>query len=157
MMARLLLFSCMVLASACLPAPAERCRTDDECDGAVCSRDGECALAGTLVAVRLSWTLCAAPVTPERCQASDLSLRVTFVDDDTGENVLYEPVLCELGQIYFDRMSPRFDAVEASIMTDSCVLDSARFSLQGPESVFEIDFAPQSPTDPSWCAMLRAP
>lgn len=135
------------------------CDGDEDCSGGeVCSRDNQCADPASLQSVRLEWTVCGGPASVESCQAVGASgLRITFTDIDLGDDLAYEPVPCELGQIYFNRMGSRLDLVEAELLADWLALDIAGFSLRGGDQTFTFDFQPRGPTIPLGCAMLRAP
>src|SRR5690606_2640209 len=110
--------------------------------GGVCSRNGDCAEPGTLRSARITWTLYGRPPDDALC-AGVAELAVTFHDLDALGDVTYQPVRCTLGLIYFDRMSPRLDAVTvAAFLHDGRIGATATEPLQGIDSIIEIDIRP---------------
>ena len=130
--------------SACVVAAPVSCDLDAECDdGLVCARTGECADADQLLSVRLSWTLYGQEASEQTCGSLAVtSMEVIFEDQYTGDNRSYAPVACELGQVFFNRMPPRFSSVRVVVKNGGRRLDSVRVWLQSGETVAAIDFLP---------------
>jgi hypothetical protein len=113
-----------------------RCESDIDCNGDLCARSGECSSA--LVFVRVVWTVGGQPPTEASCAAHPW-LSVTFEDDDYDDGLTYEPIRCTLGQITFDRMPTRYDAVELRAQDAGGALVASRRSAIEPPGV-EIDW-----------------
>ncbi|MCG8423869.1 MAG: hypothetical protein MJE77_38725 [Proteobacteria bacterium] len=142
MRAIILLAIVLVVTSACLPRDPD-CSVDSECaTGRECTRNGECVLAGTLISVRITWTVHGQPPDEALC-APVGEFAVKFVDTDTRENLVYRPVPCTLGLINFDRMPPRFDKVELiAYSARDRVLDRASSPLSSPADEVDFDLTP---------------
>src|SRR5262245_20222467 len=84
-------------AAAGCTIPGGKCDRDSDCvGGEVCARTGDCAPEGSLLTIRVGWTVFGVqptPADPSACDGID-HLIVALVDDDTGEQFGYEPVPC---------------------------------------------------------------
>lgn len=118
------------------------CQTDADCYQGLCTRTSECVPQGSVIEVRIFWTLYGVSPTAELCEPTP-EFRVTFEDLETGDNTTYQPVPCTLGQMYFDRMPGRFDQVKVSVHdVNGWWLDEARFPLVQQDNRIDIDFQP---------------
>ena len=142
-LAACLLAGALLAGCVLLPPGGALCEVDADCGGGLsCARTGECA-AG-LVSVAISWTVAGQPASEAAC-ADIASLAVTFVDAEAGATgqvaeVVYQPVSCPLGQIFFDRMPQRLDQVDVDARgTDSRLVQVASIPLQQPEMRIQID------------------
>ncbi|HTE52201.1 MAG TPA: hypothetical protein VK698_15210 [Kofleriaceae bacterium] len=113
--ARMVLAALLVASlPGCLLGGGDECTGDGDCgSGDECTRTGECVPAGSALRVVVRWTVNGAaptPSTPEPCAPLD-ELEVVF-HAGRDEPQSYRPVPCALGQAVYDKMPPRFDAVE---------------------------------------------
>ena len=138
----------IAMLSGCLSGTGEDCISDADCsaDGE-CTRTGECVPDGGAVRIEVRWTVNGAapsPSSPEAC-AGIGELEILF-QDPGGEVENYRPVPCDLGQSVYDKMPPRFEAVEVvAYDEDDAVLDSAEQSLNANgDSQIQVDLIPQS-------------
>lgn len=134
--------ACAVMGG-CLPPPGDECRRDGDCGpDLVCSNTGDCATAGSLVRVRISWTFNGVSPVPgdaETCAGADV-MSVSFFDLDVRDSVVFQPVVCSLGQILFDRISARFDEVTLQAhAAGGEVLDLGTRQIEGAETEVTID------------------
>jgi hypothetical protein len=114
-----------------------RCESDLDCGGELCARNGECASA--LAFVRAVWTVNGQPPTEASC-APHPWLSITFEDRDYDEELTYEPIRCTLGQITFDRMPTRYDAVELRARdADGELVTSHRSAIEPPGVMIDWD------------------
>lgn len=129
------------LAGGCVLG-GTRCESDADCGGELCARNGECASA--VLFVRAVWTVGGQPPTDASCAAHPW-LRVTFEDIDYDEKLTYEPIRCTLGQITFDRMPIRFDAVEIQARdAGGALVTSHRSAIEPPETTIDWDLGAQA-------------
>jgi hypothetical protein len=103
-----------LVPSACLAGEGEPCARDADCsaDGE-CTRTGECVADGAALRVAVRWTVAGqapTPAAPQPCAPLG-ELEVAF-HDPGGDTASYRPVPCDLGQVTYDKMPPRFDSVE---------------------------------------------
>lgn len=137
----------VAMSAGCAPSGGAfaECRDDGDCGaGAQCTRTREC-IAGTLVAVRINWTIDGQTVTtaaPGPCAGGAIDhLSVSFSENGFGE-VNYTPVSCAVGQIYFDKMPPRFDRVALSATDRNGNLVDADSTAVAPgENIVDFDLA----------------
>lgn len=136
-----------VLASACFTAgDAGECNVDQHCgDGFSCTRTAECVSTDTLSSTRLSWTINGVAPSPDDASACTgiADLEVVFDDSLNGISTTYEPVPCPIGQVYYDKMPPRFDRV-ILVAKDNAGRRLARESaiIRTGENVVALDLRP---------------
>lgn len=122
------------------------CATDGDCGGGdECTRTGECVASGTALRVVLRWTVggeAPSPTRPEPC--APLAELEVMLHDPGGEPEDYRPVPCALGQVVYDKIPPRFEAVRVLAYSASGrVVDTAEAALEptGESSVL-VDLEP---------------
>lgn len=131
----------IAVAGGCLIGGG-RCESDTDCDGALCARNGECT--SELVFVQVRWTVDGQPPTEASCAAHPW-LSVTFEDRDFEDALTYEPIRCTLGQISFDRMPIRYDAVELQARDgDGALVTSRRSEIEPPGLTIDWDLSAQA-------------
>jgi len=132
------------LLTGCVQPIGPACDEDIDCSGSqVCARTSECVPSDQLLDVRLSWTFYGQPASDNTCGSLAISaLRVTFEDAFTGDNRSYEPVVCETGQVYFNKMPARFGSVLVTVLNGNRRLDSTRVWLDTRATEASIDFTP---------------
>lgn len=122
--------------------PRDECATNSDCGDGECTRTHECVSAGALQSARIFWTLYGAAPDEAACESVE-EMTVSFIDRDTEDNVVFRPVPCTLGQIFFDRMAARFDEVRLSARgRNGRTLDDGRAGLSGSESEISFDLRP---------------
>ena len=88
------------------------CRTDGDCAGNVCARDGFCYPAEEVREVKTTWTIMGRVASPATCGAVE-SLSIAFSGGLAGEQpLMYAPVPCELGQWLMDKLPDGYTFVE---------------------------------------------
>ena len=139
------LFAVLVAGPGCFSS-RDQCSSDEECEGGgECTRTGECVADGTALRVVVRWTVdgrAPTPASPEPCDRVG-ELEVIFRDPGSDpEN--YRPVPCNLGQTVYDKMPPRFEAVEVVAYAPSGrFLDSAEAPLAASgETDVQLDLTP---------------
>ncbi len=128
------------LLGACGPGTGDFCTDDSHCGDGVCSSAYECAPAGSLIDVRLFWTINGEAASAETCAVFDL-LDVAFEDTATFDNLIYEPVLCDPGQIAFLRMPPRFTYVYLTAYAGGRLVASEGRRIEGRDNRFQLDLS----------------
>ena len=125
----------------------EYCIADQDCSGSgVCTRVNECVPSDQVLRVVLHWTVSGvapSPSAPGPCsQVGDLE--VVFHDPDSGDDVNFSPVPCELGQATYDKMPPRLRSVEIDAYAPSgSPLSRAEQPLAGAgETQLDFDLSP---------------
>lgn len=125
----------------CLLGPV-RCESDADCGNEMCARNGECTRE--IVFVRFSWNVGGRAPTEESC-AGHPWLSVTFEDRDIGDELVYTPIRCTLGQITFDRMPGRYDSVVLRADDPAGeTVSSHRSAIEPPGILVELDLAAQA-------------
>ena len=82
--------------------------TDSSCGADVCARDGECLPASEVRMVKTTWTIDGAAASPTTCASTpDLHIYFKSNQDSFG----FDPVPCDQGQFFVDKMPLRFDFV----------------------------------------------
>ena len=133
-----LLLSLAILASGCV-VPREECSQDSDCGQGQCARAGECVPAGALQSARIFWTVDSQPPSDTSC-APVGELAVGFHDRIVDDKVVFRPVPCTLGQIFFDRMAARYTDVELTALDpDGGVITQVSGTLAGPASELTFD------------------
>jgi len=118
---------------------AGRCESDADCGGESCARNGECT--SEIVFVRYTWTVGGLQPREESC-AGHPWLSVTFEDRDIGDELVYTPIRCTLGQITFDRMPARYDSVVLRAEDPAGEqVSSLRSTIEPPGIMVEVDLA----------------
>ena|GEM_PF-2702601 len=144
---RILLVAISLLASACFSAQdAGECNTDSQCgDGFSCTRTAECVEIARLSSTRLTWTING--ITPSPADSTACNgigeLEVDFDDSLNGLGTGFAPVPCANGQVYYDKMPPRFDSVTL-VAKDNAGrrLTSESAVLREGENVVALDLRP---------------
>jgi hypothetical protein len=125
----------------CLLGPT-RCESDADCGGEACARNGECT--SEIVFVRYTWNVGGLRPSEESC-AGYPWLSVTFEDRDVGDELVYTPIRCTLGQITFDRMPTRYDSVVLRAEDPAGEqVSSLRSTIEPPGILVEVDLAAQA-------------
>jgi hypothetical protein len=83
--------------------------TDTSCGGDVCARDGECLPANEVRAVKTTWTIDGMAASMTTC-APIPNLHIYF--RSTGDSFGFDPVPCDQGQFFVDKLPLRFDEVD---------------------------------------------
>lgn len=118
-----------------------RCADDSECGDGFCARSGECA--PELVSVHIRWRV--QGLAPTEATCDDTWLSVTFEDRDLDDELTYEPIRCTLGQIGFDRMPARYDAVVlAAKDAEGGLVEDHHAEIQAPGIMMEVDLLAQA-------------
>ncbi|CAN5830166.1 hypothetical protein BH11MYX2_BH11MYX2_28930 [soil metagenome] len=82
---------------------------DQECDSdQVCARNGACASPSGLRELYVRWTIDGADPTDTSCNRYGGDLTLTFVNNNQGEDIGFDPVPCNLGQFHIDKMPPSY-------------------------------------------------
>jgi hypothetical protein len=106
------------LAACGGPGSDSTCKTDSECGGDVCARNGECVSAADVRMVKVTWTVRGQPASATTCgSTTDLELWFDSPSDYFG----YEPVPCMEGLFTIDKIPTRYDEVELDIAGGSPV------------------------------------
>ena len=87
------------------------CERDSECGGDVCARNGECLPDSSVRSVRITWTIRGQMANATTCAPSP-SLYLLFSGFEPGDTFGYEPVPCDAGLFFIDKLPSRFGAVE---------------------------------------------
>lgn len=136
----LALLGVLAANAGCAPLYCER---DSDCGSQVCTHTRECVAPDQVRSIRLSWTLYELPPDESLCEALGVTaMRVTFQDSAAWEAQSYEPVPCELGQVYFNRLPLRFTLVEIVALGGGLILESRLLDMQGPETIVTVDLSP---------------
>lgn len=119
------------------------CVEDDECPE-ICSRIGECLLEANAITIRASWTVggqSPSPTAPAACGQID-ALEVSLESDGARDMpVIYYPVPCDLGQVYYDRMPNRLKRMRMSAAdANGAILDVVILNIEEPASDFQVNF-----------------
>ena len=139
----------LVLLSACFTGPESgpsTCTRDEDCPE-LCSRIGECLRAADAISIRTTWTVGGAaptPSAPTPCGAID-ALEVSLESGGARDlPILYYPVPCNLGQVFYDRMPNRLERVRFSaVHADGRVLQVVLRDIVDTASEFQVDFNTQ--------------
>jgi hypothetical protein len=116
-----------------------RCESDADCGGEACARNGECT--SEIVFVRYTWNVGGLQPSEAGC-AGHPWLSVTFEDLDIGDELVYTPIRCTLGQITFDRMPARYDSVVLRAEDPAGEqISSLRSAIEPPGIMVEVDLA----------------
>ena len=97
--------------------------------------------------IRASWTiggLAPTPSAPGPCGAID-AFEVSLESDGTRDMPLvYFPVPCDLGQVYYDRMSNRLQTMRVSgIAADGTILEVVFGNIGGANADLQLNINPQ--------------
>ncbi|MBA3818728.1 MAG: hypothetical protein H0X17_07535 [Deltaproteobacteria bacterium] len=91
---------------------AGECDVDADCSGDVCARDGFCHSAGSVRAVRVTWTVNGMPASAAACTSAP-DLAIYFSGKAAGDDPLgFAPVPCETGQFVIDKLPTSYSMVE---------------------------------------------
>jgi hypothetical protein len=98
--------------------------TDTSCGNDVCARDGECLPASEVWMVKTTWTIDGMAANATTCAPTpDLHIYFKSMSDSFG----FDPVPCDQGQFFVDRLPLRFDVVElgsdANLFEQSTIVD----------------------------------
>lgn len=121
------------------------CVRDEDCDG-VCSRINECLSADAAIEVRLSWTVAGQTPSPANaavCGVID-ALELRFESDSLrDEPLVYYPVPCNLGRVYYDKMPDSLSELRITAFDESnAVLGVEIRNIESRSSEFQVDFNP---------------
>jgi hypothetical protein len=107
------LLACIALACSGCPRSGQggECEYNEECAPDVCARDHECTAASNVREVTVSWTVRGQAASSQSCGATE-GFTLTFLGDDIGDELGFEPVPCASGQFFVDRLPKRFRTVE---------------------------------------------
>jgi hypothetical protein len=86
------------------------CVSDDECDGEVCARDGECLPAADVRRVQVRWTVRGEVPDATSC-AGIAELELQLRSDDGGPGHRYTQVPCPLALFTIDKIGRRYRTV----------------------------------------------
>jgi hypothetical protein len=104
-----------LIALAACGSPTNRsgdCDVDDDCGGDyVCARNGECLPPASVRAVRVTWTIRGQTASSYTCAESP-SLYLLFLGFDPNDSYGYEPVPCNAGELFVDKIPTRFNSFE---------------------------------------------
>lgn len=99
----------VALLAGCPGNTQTACKSDSECGGDVCARNGECTAASNIRMVKVTWTVNGQQASATTCApAPSLELFFYSAQDTFG----YEPVPCMEGQFTIDKIPLRYDEVE---------------------------------------------
>jgi hypothetical protein len=98
-----------LLMTGCFRGDAP-CVSDDECDGDVCARDGECLPAADVHRVQVRWTVRGQPADARSC-AGIAELELQLRGDDGGRGHSYTQVPCPLALFTIDKIGRRYRTV----------------------------------------------
>jgi hypothetical protein len=139
----------LFLLAGCFAGPeqtARSCARDEDCEE-LCSRIGECLRAADAISIRARWTvggLAPSPTAPGPCGSID-AFEVSL--ESSGERdlpVIYYPVPCDLGQVFYDIMPNRLERMRMSaVHADGSVLQVILLDIVETASDFQVDFNPQ--------------
>lgn len=88
------------------------CKTDGDCAGNTCARDGFCYPPSQVREVRTTWTIKGQPASLTSCGPVH-DLMISFSGGEAGEQPLgYAPVPCENGQWLMDKLPRHYTTVE---------------------------------------------
>jgi hypothetical protein len=141
------LASLALLLSACPNSSDEgaACVRDEDC-AELCSRVNECLSADSAIEVRLSWTVSGLTPSPSNAGVCGVieALEVRFESDSLrDEPIIYYPVPCELGRVYYDKMPDSIGVLQVTaIGGDDAVIDVAIRNIESRSSDFVVDFNP---------------
>jgi hypothetical protein len=111
---RAVLFLIPLLAACPANDPQySNCSSDADCGGDVCARDGECAAAGDIRGVKVTWTLNGQMANATTC-ASSPDFFLEFYNSSNGYDFGYEPVPCMQGQFFIDKIPKQYTEVGLS-------------------------------------------
>ncbi len=136
-----------LLASACFTVTdGGQCSVDDHCgSGFSCTRTAECVATSQLSSTRLTWTVDGVTPSPSDVTpcAGIAELEIIFDDSFNGLATHYAPVPCNLGQVFYDKMPPRFDLV-ILVAKDNAGrrVDRKSASIRPGENVVDLDLRP---------------
>lgn len=126
--------------------PRAACSRNEHC-AEICSRDGKCIAASEAIEIRASWTIggqAPSPTEPGPCgdiDAFEVSLESNGARDSP---LVYYPVPCDLGQVYYDRMSNELQTLRmSSVATDGSILEVLFADIEGPTTDVQLNFNPQ--------------
>ena len=120
------------------------CISDDDCDDR-CSRVGECLTASSSIEIRLSWTVNQQSPSPSRADVCGpiRDLELSFESDSASdETIVYFPVPCELGRVFYDRMPDRLSQVRVTAYGEAETPLTVEFrNIESRSSDFRFDFS----------------
>ncbi len=97
---------------ACGPPSNGDCEVNDDCGGdSVCARTGECLPAASVRSVRITWTVRGQTASSYTC-ADSPNLYLLFLGFDPNDSYGYEPVPCNAGEFFVDKIPTRYGSVE---------------------------------------------
>lgn len=98
--------------AACGQPPSDTgCKTDRDCGGLACARNGECLPAARLRTVHVTWTIRGGMANATSCGSSQ-DLYLMFYGFDQGDTFGFEPVPCAAGLFTIDKLPDRYTSVE---------------------------------------------
>jgi hypothetical protein len=100
-----------LLSSCGSPSSTGDCERDDDCGDNVCARNGECLPSSSVRALRITWTIRGQAASSYTC-ANSPSLYLLFLGFDVNDSFGYEPVPCNAGEFFIDKLPTRFTSVE---------------------------------------------
>jgi hypothetical protein len=122
----------LALLVGCGSSSQSLCKSDSDCGGDVCARNGECTAASNIRMVKVTWTVRGQQASATTCApAPSLELYFYSTEDTFG----YEPVPCMEGQFTIDKIPLRYDQVELDRQGGSPV----GYSPIGPSSTVMFD------------------
>jgi hypothetical protein len=100
-----------------------------------------------VIEIRASWTIggqSPTPSAPGPCGAIDALEIALETGDARDEPIVFYPVPCDLGQVYYDRMSNRLTRMRlSSVASDGSIFEVAFINIDGASTVAQVDFIPQ--------------
>jgi hypothetical protein len=104
----------LVVLAGCGPSGPSGCKTDSQCGGETCARDGSCLPASQIRMVKVTWTIRGQIATATTCGMSPATtnMELIFSTGDFGMQFGYEPVPCVEGQFTIDKIPTAYSYVE---------------------------------------------
>jgi len=110
-MHRTVLVLASVVLAACGPPSNGDCERDNECGDYVCARTGECLPSTSVRSVRITWTIRGQAASSSTCATSP-NFYLLFLGFDPNDSYGYEPVPCNAGEFFVDKIPTRYGSVE---------------------------------------------
>jgi len=129
----------VALAGCGSPGPSG-CKTDGDCGGETCARDGSCLPASQIRMVKVTWTIRAQVANATTCAMypATANMELIFSTGDYTTSFGYEPVPCMEGQFTIDKIPTAYLFVEMDGSAQQ-VLGSATIQ---PDNTASLDLSP---------------
>jgi hypothetical protein len=108
----------LALLAGCPSDAQSSCKTDGDCGGDVCARDGNCTAASNVRMVHVTWTVNGQQASATTCGATT-DLELWF--DSPSTYFGYEPVPCMEGLFTIDKIPLEYNEVELDVAGGSPV------------------------------------